>query len=109
MNAGKLRDLPIFVDSPMATKATEVFHSHSECFDAATAGLTVWTAVSAAWAADPGGAWLAAERVALIAALDGRRIVPGPAGSPARGRRDVLPTGRNMFAADAPIAHTDRD
>jgi len=42
----------------------------------------------------------AAERAALIAALDGRRIAAGPAGSPARGRRDVLPTGRNLFTAD---------
>src|SRR5919197_277903 len=41
-----------------------------------------------------------AERVAILAALDGRRIAPGPAGSPARGRLDVLPTGRNMFIAD---------
>ena len=47
--------------------------------------------------------WLAsadAERAALIAALDGRRIAPGPAGAPSRGRRDVLPTGRNLFTAD---------
>jgi cobaltochelatase CobN len=42
----------------------------------------------------------AAEREALIAALDGKRVTPGPAGSPQRGRRDVLPTGRNLFAAD---------
>jgi cobaltochelatase CobN len=41
-----------------------------------------------------------AERRALIAALDGRRVVPGPAGAPTRGRRDVLPTGRNLFTAD---------
>ena len=41
-----------------------------------------------------------AERAALIAALDGRRIAAGPAGSPARGRHDVLPTGRNLFTAD---------
>jgi cobaltochelatase CobN len=41
-----------------------------------------------------------AERAALIAALDGRRIAAGPAGSPSRGRRDVLPTGRNLFTAD---------
>jgi cobaltochelatase CobN len=40
------------------------------------------------------------ERSALLAALDGQRVLPGPAGAPARGRRDVLPTGRNMFAAD---------
>ncbi len=42
----------------------------------------------------------ASERSALLAACDGRRVAPGPAGSPARGRRDVLPTGRNLFTAD---------
>jgi cobaltochelatase CobN len=41
-----------------------------------------------------------AERKTLIEALDGRRVAPGPAGSPTRGRRDVLPTGRNLFTAD---------
>jgi cobaltochelatase CobN len=41
-----------------------------------------------------------AERDALFAALSGRRVAPGPAGSPYRGRRDVLPTGRNLFAVD---------
>ena len=41
-----------------------------------------------------------AERSALLKALDGRRVAPGPAGSPTRGRRDVLPTGRNLFTAD---------
>jgi cobaltochelatase CobN len=48
-------------------------------------------------------AWRAsaeAERAALIAALDGRRIAAGPSGAPARGRHDVLPTGRNLFTAD---------
>src|ERR1700722_7120024 len=41
-----------------------------------------------------------AERTALLDALDGRRVAPGPAGAPTRGRRDVLPTGRNLFTAD---------
>ncbi|OYY84429.1 MAG: hypothetical protein B7Y61_09075, partial [Rhizobiales bacterium 35-66-30] len=41
-----------------------------------------------------------AERAALLAALDGRHVSAGPAGAPARGRRDVLPTGRNLFTAD---------
>ncbi len=41
-----------------------------------------------------------AEMSALLAALDGRHVAPGPAGAPARGRRDVLPTGRNLFTAD---------
>jgi cobaltochelatase CobN len=54
-------------------------------------------------AAGVDGAWQAsagAESAALLAALDGRRISPGPAGAPSRGRRDVLPTGRNLFVAD---------
>lgn len=42
----------------------------------------------------------AAERAALLAALDGRRVAAGPSGAPARGRTDVLPTGRNLYAAD---------
>ena len=42
----------------------------------------------------------ARNATALIAALDGRRVAPGPAGAPHRGRRDVLPTGRNLFTAD---------
>ncbi len=41
-----------------------------------------------------------AEMQGLIAALDGRFVAPGPAGAPARGRLDVLPTGRNLFGVD---------
>jgi cobaltochelatase CobN len=41
-----------------------------------------------------------AERRGLIAALDGRFLAPGPAGAPSRGRLDVLPTGRNLYAVD---------
>jgi cobaltochelatase CobN len=40
------------------------------------------------------------ERNNLIAALDGRHIKAGPSGAPARGRTDVLPTGRNLFTSD---------
>jgi cobaltochelatase CobN len=40
------------------------------------------------------------EMDALVAALAGRRVAPGPGGAPARGRIDVLPTGRNLFAVD---------
>jgi cobaltochelatase CobN len=47
-----------------------------------------------------------AERDALIAALDGKRVAPGPAGAPSRGRRDVLPTGRNLFTADPRVLPT---
>ncbi|WP_158815616.1 cobaltochelatase subunit CobN [Methylocapsa sp. S129] len=42
----------------------------------------------------------AAEMRGLLAALDGRFVAPGPAGAPARGRLDVLPTGRNLFSVD---------
>jgi cobaltochelatase CobN len=51
-------------------------------------GLHVW------------GRGAATERQALICALDGRRIEPGPSGSPWRGRQDVLPTGRNLYTTD---------
>ena len=33
ISAGKLAPLPIFVDSPMANRATEVFGAHTECFN----------------------------------------------------------------------------
>ena len=42
----------------------------------------------------------AAEMRGLLAALDGRFVAPGPAGAPARGRLDVLPTGRNLYSVD---------
>jgi cobaltochelatase CobN len=41
-----------------------------------------------------------AEMNALLRALGGRFIAPGPAGAPSRGRVDVLPTGRNIFCID---------
>lgn len=40
------------------------------------------------------------ERQSLLDALNGKRIAGGPSGSPYRGRRDVLPTGRNLFTTD---------
>lgn len=40
------------------------------------------------------------EARALLQGLSGRFIEPGPSGSPSRGRRDVLPTGRNLFTVD---------
>ncbi|HZR71724.1 cobaltochelatase subunit CobN [Bradyrhizobium sp.] len=56
------------------------------------------------------GACGEAERDAVLAALAGKRVAPGPSGSPWRGHRDVLPTGRNLFAVDpravpTPSAH----
>ncbi|APE44954.1 cobaltochelatase subunit CobN [Sulfitobacter alexandrii] len=40
------------------------------------------------------------ETAGLLTALDGRRVASGPSGSPYRGRSDVLPTGRNLYAVD---------
>jgi metallo-beta-lactamase family protein len=39
MSQGRLPDIPIFVDSPLAANATEVFRLHPECFDQETANL----------------------------------------------------------------------
>jgi metallo-beta-lactamase family protein len=38
-SAGRLPEIPIFVDSPMAVRATEVFRAHSECFNEETLRL----------------------------------------------------------------------
>ncbi len=48
----------------------------------------------------------AAESLGLLRALGGRFVPPGPAGAPARGRLDVLPTGRNLYAIDPRAAPT---
>lgn len=40
------------------------------------------------------------EGAALLRALDGRFVPPGPSGAPTRGRPDVLPTGRNFYSVD---------
>jgi cobaltochelatase CobN len=46
------------------------------------------------------------ELLHILRALDGQFIPPGPAGSPTRGRLDVLPTGRNFYALDPRIIPT---
>lgn len=35
-NKGLLPDIPVYVDSPLSTNATEVFRKHAECFDKET-------------------------------------------------------------------------
>jgi metallo-beta-lactamase family protein len=39
ISAGWLPDLPVYVDSPMAVRATEVFRAHPECFREEALGL----------------------------------------------------------------------
>ncbi|MDB5307746.1 MAG: Ribonuclease [Gemmataceae bacterium] len=39
ITTGKLPDIPVYVDSPMATRATEVFRAHPECFNEETLAL----------------------------------------------------------------------
>ena len=40
------------------------------------------------------------EVSALLGALDGAAVPPGPAGAPSRGMAHVLPTGRNFYSLD---------
>ena len=42
----------------------------------------------------------AREIAAILAALDGKFVPPGPSGAPTRGRVDCLPTGRNFYSVD---------
>ena len=42
----------------------------------------------------------AREIAAVIAALAGKFVPPGPSGAPTRGRVDCLPTGRNFYSVD---------
>lgn len=39
ISSGRLPDIPIFVDSPLSSNATEVFRRHGECFDEETLEL----------------------------------------------------------------------
>ena len=56
-----------------------------------------WIATDLAPALDASGQ---AEIDAVLAALDGRFVPPGPSGAPTRGRPEVLPTGRNFYTVD---------
>ena len=42
----------------------------------------------------------ASEQEGMARALAGKSVRAGPAGSPYRGRTDIMPTGRNLFAVD---------
>jgi cobaltochelatase CobN len=62
-----------------------------------TTTVLSWIATDLAPALDASGD---AEIAAVLTALDGRFLSPGPSGAPTRGRPDVLPTGRNFYSVD---------
>jgi cobaltochelatase CobN len=87
----QIRDgLHVFGQAPSAThRAAAIEAMHQSCPGVDPAAVAAGLDASAP-----------AEAAALLAALDGRLIAPGPAGAPTRGRPDVLPTGRNLFTVD---------
>ncbi|WP_375465791.1 cobaltochelatase subunit CobN [uncultured Methylobacterium sp.] len=98
--AGLLAGAGIGIDTPMAD-ALAALDAHL-CDLGETAfrdGLHVFGR-AAQGASGAVAACAEAERAGLIAALDGRFVPPGPAGSPSRGRTDVMPTGRNLTTLD---------
>ncbi|MEJ8474367.1 cobaltochelatase subunit CobN [Roseibium algae] len=48
-----------------------------------------------------------AETRAVLTALSGGFVAPGPSGAPTRGRPDVLPTGRNFYSVDVRAVPTE--
>jgi cobaltochelatase CobN len=72
----------------------------ADLVDATACGLGASSDVDTSNVAHRYAACAGNERQALLAALDGRFVRPGPAGAPTRGRIDVLPTGRNLTVID---------
>lgn len=48
-----------------------------------------------------------AETRAVLTALSGGFVEPGPSGAPSRGRPDVLPTGKNFYSVDVRAVPTE--
>ena len=48
-----------------------------------------------------------AETDAVLTALSGGFVAPGPSGAPSRGRPDVLPTGKNFYSVDVRAVPTE--
>lgn len=46
------------------------------------------------------------EILAILAAMSGKFVPPGPSGAPTRGQADILPTGRNFFSLDPRVIPT---
>ena len=47
------------------------------------------------------------ETTAVLSALGGGFVEPGPSGAPSRGRPDVLPTGKNFYSVDVRAVPTE--
>ena len=47
------------------------------------------------------------EITAVLTALSGGFVAPGPSGAPSRGRPDVLPTGKNFYSVDVRAVPTE--
>jgi cobaltochelatase CobN len=82
-----------------------VFGRSPDSADGFAAGFDLDAAASATLS-DRVTACGAAESLGLLRALGGQLVPAGPAGAPARGRLDVLPTGRNLYAIDPRSAPT---
>ncbi|KAB1075277.1 cobaltochelatase subunit CobN [Methylobacterium planeticum] len=102
--AGLLDGAGITPDTPMADALTALDAHLCDLGETVfREGLHVFGRVPAgeqATAPDSVRACAGAERAGLLAALDARFVPPGPAGSPSRGRQDVMPTGRNLTTLD---------
>ncbi|MBB5754571.1 cobaltochelatase subunit CobN [Prosthecomicrobium pneumaticum] len=72
--------------------------------DGKVAAVLHWIAVDLGPRLDRSGG---DEIAAVLAALDGRFVPPGPSGAPTRGRADVLPTGRNFYSVDTRAVPTE--
>ncbi|KQU27516.1 cobalamin biosynthesis protein CobN [Methylobacterium sp. Leaf94] len=100
MSAGLLAGAGIDADTPMPD-ALAALDAHLCDLGEVTArdGLHVFGRAGAE-ASEAVAACAEGERLGLLRGLDGRFVAPGPAGSPSRGRTDVMPTGRNLATLD---------
>ncbi|GJD96763.1 cobaltochelatase subunit CobN [Methylobacterium iners] len=99
-SAGLLAGAGIAADTPMPDALTALDAHLCDLGEVTMReGLHVFGQAEAS-ASDHVKACAAGERAGLLAALDGLFVPPGPAGSPSRGRTDVMPTGRNLTTLD---------
>ncbi len=97
LHAALARDLGRDPERPDLLEAAAVALVSGEAPGPASGAVKRWIDGELAPSLDASGA---REIQALLAALDGKRVAPGPSGAPSRGRPDVLPTGRNFYAVD---------